>query len=223
MILPIPLMCCYIYAQDMKTIAVCITSSLFALVLFASAADAIDRSASVRSPVAPVYKEMNESSVVLKIFESGSRLTVEDEIGPWCRIRRAGMSEAMGYVKCEVLAFGPAVGTQALKPSYTPGPNSPKPLPAPVAVEPMQRETFPGARVIMYRTSWCGYCKKAEALLGELNVNLIQYDIEKDKRRGAEMKSLGGVGVPFIIIGGRHIKGYTEQGIIDALRDSYAR
>jgi len=205
----------------MRSTATILTVFIWAFCSLSGISEALDRSASVIKSVAPVYREMSESAVVVKILETGGKLTVEDEIGQWCRVRKAGFSSTLGYVKCDALAFGDvSVAASSSGPSYTPGPTSPKPQ----AKEPSQiaayndSESFRGVRVIMYRTTWCGYCKKAEELLVNLGVSLVQYDIEKDRSRHAEMKSMGGVGVPFIIIGDKRIRGYDKNGIMDALR-----
>lgn len=83
------------------------------------------------------------------------------------------------------------------------------------------REKIPygNINVIMYMTSWCGYCKKAREYIQSLKVNLIEYDIEKDKSKREEMlrKSGGSSGVPLIDIEGIIIRGYSPSAIKGAL------
>jgi glutaredoxin len=69
--------------------------------------------------------------------------------------------------------------------------------------------------VVMYMTSWCGFCKKARQYLQTLNVNLEEYDIEKDSVRAGEMmsKSGGSRGIPLIDIEGIVIQGYNPGAI----------
>jgi len=79
--------------------------------------------------------------------------------------------------------------------------------------------------VVMYMTSWCGFCGKAKQYLQTLNVNLVEYDIEKDPFRKAEMlsKSGGFGGVPLIDIEGIIIQGYNPGAIkaaVERRRDS---
>ena len=76
-------------------------------------------------------------------------------------------------------------------------------------------------RVVMYMTSWCPYCTKARNFLRSLDVNLVEYDIEKDKSKREEMlsKSGGSTGVPFIDVEGMLIRGYNP----DALRSAIER
>ena len=70
-------------------------------------------------------------------------------------------------------------------------------------------------RVVMYMTEWCPYCRKAGKYIRSLGVNLIEYDIEKNKSREKEMKALnGGSGmVPLIYVEGIIIRGYVPEEI----------
>ena len=69
--------------------------------------------------------------------------------------------------------------------------------------------------VVMYMTPWCGYCRKARDYIHSLNVNLIEYNIEKDKNKREEMlsKSGGSTGVPLIDVEGIIIKGDSPDAI----------
>jgi glutaredoxin len=83
----------------------------------------------------------------------------------------------------------------------------------------VERRPYRDIHVIMYMTSWCPYCSKARKYLHSLGVNLIEYDIEKDRRRGEEMlsKSGGSRGVPLIDIEGIIIRGYNSDAIKKAI------
>lgn len=76
-------------------------------------------------------------------------------------------------------------------------------------------------RVILYMTSWCPYCGKARNFLRSLDVQLIEYDIERDKSKREEMlsKSGGSTGVPLIDVEGTILRGYNP----DALRSAVER
>lgn len=84
--------------------------------------------------------------------------------------------------------------------------------------EVMQAQLPPGAsaqdaegKVILYRTSWCGYCKRASAYMHQRNVPFVERDIEANAGYKAEYKSLGGNGsVPLMIFGDKAIYGFTE-------------
>lgn len=72
--------------------------------------------------------------------------------------------------------------------------------------------------VIMFSTSWCGYCAKARSLLKELDVQYIEYDIESSKEAHQQYIDLGGRGVPLLLIGGKVVKGYNPSKIKQLVR-----
>lgn len=77
--------------------------------------------------------------------------------------------------------------------------------------------------VIVYSTSWCGYCKKAKAFLRNKNVAFTEKDIEADSSANEEMrrkcyaKGIRPGGVPIIDIDGTLIAGYDESSMQAAL------
>jgi glutaredoxin len=70
-------------------------------------------------------------------------------------------------------------------------------------------------RVIMYATSWCGYCKKARNYFEKNRVRYVEYDIEKNPRAKEEFDRLGGKGVPLIVVGRTKMRGFSEAGFRD--------
>ncbi len=82
-----------------------------------------------------------------------------------------------------------------------------------------------GVTVIMYRTSWCGYCKQAATYVRSLGAGLVEYDIDRDPERKAEMKrkSGGSTGVPLLDIDGTIIRGYSPSAIKAAVEQSARR
>jgi glutaredoxin len=74
-------------------------------------------------------------------------------------------------------------------------------------------------RAVMYVTSWCPYCRKAREYLTGLGVNMVEYDIEKDDAKRAEMKRLSGGStlVPLVDIEGIIIRGYVPDEMKDAV------
>jgi glutaredoxin len=68
-------------------------------------------------------------------------------------------------------------------------------------------------------TSWCPYCAKARNYLLSLNVDLVEYNIERDKSRREEMlgKSGGSTGVPLIDVEGTIIRGYNPDALKAAI------
>lgn len=64
--------------------------------------------------------------------------------------------------------------------------------------------------VLLYRTSWCGHCKRAAEYMRRNNVAFVERDVEANPSFGAEFKKLGARGVPFIVIGNKTMAGFNE-------------
>ena len=81
-----------------------------------------------------------------------------------------------------------------------------------------KRQRIISKGVEIYTTSWCKYCKKAIAFLKSNRVKFRQYDIEKDLNAAKRMKALGGTGgVPFALINGKSVYGFTPDRYRQAL------
>ena len=75
-------------------------------------------------------------------------------------------------------------------------------------------------RVIVYSTSWCGFCKMAMQYLDQKGVPYVDKDVEQDGEAYHElMKKVGGNyrGVPVIDISGQLILGFDRPRIDAAL------
>ncbi|MFT5219862.1 MAG: glutaredoxin [Gammaproteobacteria bacterium] len=70
--------------------------------------------------------------------------------------------------------------------------------------------------VVMYSTSWCGYCKKAVRHFKKNKIQFTEHDIEKSKKAAAEYRKLKGRGVPVILIGKQRMNGF-EAGAFDKI------
>ena len=75
-------------------------------------------------------------------------------------------------------------------------------------------------QVIMYGTSWCGYCAKTRALLEEHDISYFEYDIENSSEGYDQFIDLGGRGVPVLQIGGKVVKGYNPSRILELVNES---
>jgi glutaredoxin len=65
-------------------------------------------------------------------------------------------------------------------------------------------------KVVMYSTTWCGYCKKARQHFIANKIAFSEYDIEKSKAAHRHYQKLGGTGsVPLIIVGKRKMQGFS--------------
>ena len=72
-------------------------------------------------------------------------------------------------------------------------------------------------KVILYATSWCGYCKKTRAFLESQNIPYHEYDIEKSDKGRQQYQKLRGNGVPLIVANSEIIRGYSTSAIVNAL------
>jgi len=69
-----------------------------------------------------------------------------------------------------------------------------------------------GGSVILYSTSWCGYCTKASNYMDSKNIAYINKNIESDKDNQAEYKAIGGTGgVPYIVFGDDVMAGFESS------------
>lgn len=71
-------------------------------------------------------------------------------------------------------------------------------------------------QVILYATSWCGYCAKTREFLGEQGIAYTEMDIEKSADARRAYDALGGRGVPVVKVNNTVIHGYDPQGILAA-------
>jgi glutaredoxin 3 len=73
------------------------------------------------------------------------------------------------------------------------------------------------ARVEVYTTPYCGYCRQAKRLLAERGIPFEEIDVgEDDDLRAQIIERSGQRTVPQIFIDGRPIGGYEELTALDA-------
>jgi len=73
--------------------------------------------------------------------------------------------------------------------------------------------------VELFGVSWCPWCRKAREFFRSRGVPYTYYDIEKDPVAAARKQQLSpGKGVPFALINGVKIKGYSAEEYTQALR-----
>jgi glutaredoxin len=85
--------------------------------------------------------------------------------------------------------------------------------------EPAEEEMKRELSVELYVTSWCQYCRKAKAFFQSRGIQFIEYNIEEDQKAAQRLSSLTeSKAVPFAIINGHHIKGYSASAYVRALR-----
>jgi mycoredoxin len=71
--------------------------------------------------------------------------------------------------------------------------------------------------VILYATSWCGYCKMTRTFLAEKGIAYTEYDIETSKDGRRQYEALGVRGIPVLVVRGTLVEGYDPKQILAAL------
>ena len=73
------------------------------------------------------------------------------------------------------------------------------------------------SEVIMYSTTWCGYCQRARGLLQRKGVDVREIKVDEDpsQREIMVQKSGGRRTVPQIFIGERHVGGYDDLAALE--------
>lgn len=66
-------------------------------------------------------------------------------------------------------------------------------------------------KIVMYVTSWCPVCIRAENYMKAKGISFAKYDVEQNQRARSEFQALGGRGVPLIKVGDRIMKGFDEN------------
>jgi glutaredoxin len=72
------------------------------------------------------------------------------------------------------------------------------------------------ARVVMYTTPTCGFCRQAKAHFNYRRVAFEERDVERSPEFRREFDRLGGRGVPVILVGEQRMDGY-ERAALDGM------
>lgn len=81
---------------------------------------------------------------------------------------------------------------------------------------PKQWRALEPGEVVVYKTSWCGVCKKLEGYLKRKNIPYVAKDIEKDQAAAAELAAkakqagIDASGVPVVDVGGQLMVGFDR-------------
>lgn len=72
------------------------------------------------------------------------------------------------------------------------------------------------AKVLMYCTQVCPYCRLADRLLEKKGVPVERVHVDENPEQRAEMTRITGrTSVPQIFINGKHVGGYTDLAALD--------
>lgn len=71
-------------------------------------------------------------------------------------------------------------------------------------------------QIVMYSTTWCGYCQRARGLLARKGVEVREIKVDEEPaQRETMMERSGRRTVPQIFIGDRHVGGYDDLAALD--------
>ena len=74
------------------------------------------------------------------------------------------------------------------------------------------------AKVVLYATDWCGYCKQTKRFLDQKGIAFKEFEIEKGTEARKAYEALGGRGIPLIDVNGTLIRGFDPDEILAALK-----
>ena len=74
--------------------------------------------------------------------------------------------------------------------------------------------------VVMYATSRCVHCKRARAYFAQKGIRYTEVDVDASEENRKEFKELGGKGVPLILVGGKQMRGFSEQAFEALLKET---
>jgi len=97
--------------------------------------------------------------------------------------------------------------------------NQLQPAPSTETTETKQSTVSEIAKVELYITTWCGYCRKAREFLQSKDISFIEYDIEKDPQAASRKEEISGWGgIPVAVINGQVIRGFSKATYERALK-----
>ena len=75
--------------------------------------------------------------------------------------------------------------------------------------------------VFMFSADWCPNCREAKSWMGQHGFKYEQCDIDRDHGCQARLASLGGDGIPYLIVRGHHMRdGFDSREFAAALRST---
>ena len=87
----------------------------------------------------------------------------------------------------------------------------------PLAKLALEKSAKPSKQVILYGTTWCGYCQKTREFLDENHIAYTEFDIESSTEGRRRYDDLYVSGVPVVQVNKVVIQGYAPEAILEAL------
>jgi glutaredoxin len=85
-------------------------------------------------------------------------------------------------------------------------------------VEKRDSDRYGQPEVVLYATSWCGYCAATREFFAANGIEYTELDIERNPAAQQEHRELGGGGVPVIVVGDTVIHGFNQPELRRALK-----
>ena len=82
----------------------------------------------------------------------------------------------------------------------------------------VSEQTRASARVVLYSTEWCGYCKATRRFLDEKGIPFKEFDIDTAASARQAYEALGGRGIPIPDVNGTLIRDFKPDAILAALK-----
>ncbi|NVK38320.1 MAG: hypothetical protein HWE18_10370 [Gammaproteobacteria bacterium] len=71
-------------------------------------------------------------------------------------------------------------------------------------------------KIVLYGTTWCGYCKKLRQEFAENQIDYLDYDVEKPVKKPWLLKTLGIQGYPTVYVGYKRVQGTDLKAVLAA-------
>lgn len=84
-------------------------------------------------------------------------------------------------------------------------------------LNPINPQQVANSQVVMYSTSWCGYCAKARKFFKSAKIPFIERNIENTPEAMRQYEQLGGHGVPLLVVNQQTLQGFNTKAIRQAL------
>lgn len=78
-------------------------------------------------------------------------------------------------------------------------------------------------KVVLYGTTWCGYCKKQRELFADKGIAFDDLDVEASRSALSAYNGLKGQGYPLTYVGYKRFDGYNQDEILDAISEIAAK
>jgi len=75
-------------------------------------------------------------------------------------------------------------------------------------------------QVVLYTTSWCPACRQAKEYLRSNAIPYEEKDVESSQTAAQEFQSLGGGGVPLVVVKGHRMTGFSAQWVQQMLAEN---